>query len=211
MSDRPGVQASAGREQVTGVILAGGKATRMGGVDKGLVAVNGRPMIAYVIDALRPQVAEVLIKANRGHDAYGEFGRRLIADAEGDFKGPLAGFVSGMRAARTPYVAFVPCDSPLVCDDLVQRLHVALSAADARIAVAHDGDRLQPVFALLDRTLEDDLAGYLDGGGRKIDQWYARHGFATVDCSDVAESFRNINAPDDRQALEAELALRSGG
>jgi molybdopterin-guanine dinucleotide biosynthesis protein A len=210
VTDKPGMAAWTDREQVTGVILAGGKATRMGGVDKGLVALNDRPMIAYVIDALRPQVAEILINANRSHDAYGEFGHRLIADAEGDFKGPLAGFASGMQAAQTPFVAFVPCDSPLVGDDLVRRLHAGMVAAGARIAVAHDGERLQPVFALIDCTLQDDLAGYLDGGGRKIDQWYARHGFATVDCSDVAESFRNINAPGDKQALEAELASRSG-
>jgi molybdopterin-guanine dinucleotide biosynthesis protein A len=198
------------REQVTGVILAGGRATRMGGTDKGLVAVNGRPMIAWVIDALRPQVADVLINANRNHDVYGEFGSRVVVDGDSDFRGPLAGIASGMRAARTPWVAVVPCDSPLIHGDLVARLHEAAVASGSRIAAAHDGERLQPVFALLARDLLDDLAGYLDDGERKIDRWYARHGFERVDCSDVAESFANINAPDDKRALEAALAERAG-
>ena len=198
------------REQVTGVILAGGRATRMGGTDKGLVAVNGRPMIAWVLDALRPQVADVLINANRNHDVYGEFGSRVVDDGDSDFRGPLAGIASGMRAARTPWVAVVPCDSPLIHGDLVARLYEAAVASGSRIAAAFDGERLQPVFALLARDLLDDLAGYLDDGERKIDRWYARHGFERVDCSDVAESFANINAPDDKRALEAALAERAG-
>jgi molybdopterin-guanine dinucleotide biosynthesis protein A len=198
------------REQVTGVILAGGRATRMGGTDKGLVAVNGRPMIAWVLDALRPQVADVLINANRNHDVYGEFGSRVVDDGDSDFRGPLAGIASGMRAARTPWVAVVPCDSPLIHGDLVARLYEAAVASGSHIAAAHDGERLQPVFALLARDLLDDLAGYLDDGERKIDRWYARHGFERVDCSDVAESFANINAPDDKRALEAALAERAG-
>lgn len=196
------------REQVTGVILAGGRATRMGGVDKGLVPINGRPMIAWVIDTLRPQVAEVLVNANRNRDRYGEFGSRVIDDGDSEFRGPLAGMVSGMRAARTPWVAVVPCDSPLIVGQLVERLYAAVATSGSRIAVAHDGERLQPVCALLARDLLDDLAGYLDDGERKIDRWYARHGYATVDFSDVAASFANINAPDDRRALEAALAER---
>jgi len=194
------------RGQATGVILAGGKARRMGGIDKGLVSINDRPMIAWVIDALRPQVAEVLINANRNHDRYAEFGCPVVADGDRDFRGPLAGFESGMRSARTPYIVVVPCDSPLICDDLVSRLHAAVSGERARIAVAHDGQRLQPVFAMLDRTLLDDLAAYLECGGRKIDRWYEQHGFATVDFSDVAGTFVNVNAPEDRRLLEGELA-----
>ena len=207
------VAAASAPDQVTGVILAGGRATRMGGVDKGLVEIHGRPMIAWVIDTLRPQVAEVLINANRNRDRYAEFGSRVIDDGDSDFRGPLAGMVSGMRAARTPWVAIVPCDSPLIVSHLVQRLCDAAAASGSRIAVAHDGERLQPVCALLSCDLLDDLAGYLDDGERKIDRWYARHGYATVDFSDVAASFANINAPDDRRALEAALAGRaeSGG
>ncbi|MEJ2602676.1 MAG: molybdenum cofactor guanylyltransferase MobA [Gammaproteobacteria bacterium] len=198
------------RQEVIGVILAGGKARRMGGVDKGLVPVNERPMITYVIDSLRPQVAEVLINANRNRDRYREFGCRVIADADREFRGPLSGIASGMRATRKPYVAFAPCDSPLLCPDLVPRLHAALSAEGTRIAVAHDGERLQPVFALLERGLLEDLERYLEGGGRKIDQWYATHGYATADFSDRPEAFLNINSPADRRALEAELDQRIG-
>lgn len=197
------------RDQVTGVILAGGRATRMGGVDKGLVAINGRPMIAWVIDALRPQVADVLVNANRNHERYGEYGCPVVDDGDSDFRGPLAGMASGMRAARTPYIAVVPCDSPLIGGELVQRLLAAVATSGAPVAAAHDGGRLQPVFALLSCDLLDDLAGYLDAGERKIDRWYARHGYETVDFSDVAEWFANINAPDDRRALEDALAKRA--
>jgi molybdopterin-guanine dinucleotide biosynthesis protein A len=192
-------------DQVTGVILAGGKARRMGGVDKGLIPVNGRPMISWVIDVLRPQVAELFVNANRNLDQYRAFGHPVIDDGDREFRGPLAGIASGLRAASGKYVVFAPCDSPLVCSDLTERLHAALSAAGSRIAAAHDGERLQPVFALLERALLDDLMRYLDSGGRKIDRWYAEHGFAQADFSDVAESFANINAPDDKQALERRL------
>ena len=196
-------------DQVTGVILAGGKARRMGGVDKGLVPVNGRPMIAWVIDVLRPQVAELFVNANRNLDQYRALGYPVIDDGDREFRGPLAGIASGMRAATSKYVAFAPCDSPLVCGDLVLRLHTALSSAGTRIAVAHDGERLQPVFALLESALHDDLVKYLDSGGRKIDQWYAGQGFACADFSDVAESFANINAPEERQAVELMLGRRA--
>ena len=192
-------------EDVTGVVLAGGRATRMGGVDKGLVPVNGQPMIRWVIDALRPQVADLLINANRNLDKYGDFGFKVINDGDEEFRGPLAGIASGLRAAETRYVAFAPCDSPLVCGDLVTRLRAALSRDNTRIAVAHDGERLQPVFALLERGLLDDLMRYLDSGGRKIDRWYAEHGYAQADFSDVADSFANINAPDEKRALELQL------
>lgn len=196
------------RDRVTGVILAGGRATRMGGVDKGLVTVHGRPMVAWVLDALSPQVAEVLINANRSHERYRDFGCPVVADGDGGrgLRGPLAGIESGLRAARTPMVVFTPCDSPLICDDLVLRLYAALMAAHTRIAVAHDGRRLQPVFALLERTLLDDLVRHLGEGGRKIDRWYDTHGYATADFSDVPGSFENINAPADKLALEDSLA-----
>jgi molybdopterin-guanine dinucleotide biosynthesis protein A len=197
-------------EQVTGLILAGGRATRMGGMDKGLVPIGGRPMIAWVIDALQPQVAEVLINANRNHDCYGEFGSKVIDDGDGEFRGPLAGMASGMRAAAAPWLAVVPCDSPLIHGALVARLYEAAVSSGSRIAAAHDGERLQPVFALLACDLLDDLTGYLDDGERKIDRWYARHRFESVDCSDMAESFANINAPEDKRLLEAALAERAG-
>ena len=197
------------RDQVTGVILAGGRATRMGGVDKGLVPINNRPMIAWVIDALRPQVSEVLINANRNRDRYSEFACPVIDDGDSDFRGPLAGMASAMQAARTPYIAVVPCDSPLIGGELVARLYAAAASSGSPIAAAHDGERLQPVFALLACELLDDLAGYLDDGERKIDRWYARHRYVKVDFNDVAEWFANINAPEDKRALEAALTERA--
>mgnify|MGYP001815094059 CR=1 FL=1 len=197
------------RDQVTGVILAGGRATRMGGVDKGLVPINNRPMIAWVIDALRPQVSEVLINANRNRDRYSEFACPVIDDGDSDFRGPLAGMASAMQAARTPYIAVVPCDSPLIGGELVARLYAAAASSGSPIAAAHDGERLQPVFALLACELLDDLAGYLDDGERKIDRWYARHRYVKVDVNDVAEWFANINAPEDKRALEAALTERA--
>ena len=181
----------------------------MGGVDKGLVPIHGRPMIAWVIDALRPQVSDVLINANRNHDRYGEFACPVIDDGDSEFRGPLAGMVSAMQAARTPYIAVVPCDSPLIGGELVARLYAAAASSGSPIAAAHDGERLQPVFALLRCDLLEDLAGYLDDGERKIDRWYDRHGYVTVDFSDVAETFANINAPDDKRALEAALTQRA--
>lgn len=198
-------------EDVTGVVLAGGRATRMGGVDKGLVEVNGRPMIAWVLDVLRPQVADLLVNANRNLDRYRAFGFPVVDDGDREFRGPLAGIASGLRAAATRYVAFAPCDSPLVCGDLVTRLRTALTQENARVAVAHDGVRLQPVFALLERDLLDDLLRYLDNGGRKIDRWYAEHGYARADFSDVADSFANINAPDEKRALELHLGRDADG
>ena len=196
------------RDRVTGVILAGGRATRMGGMDKGLVPIHGRSMIAWVIDALRPQVSDLLINANRNHDRYGDFACPVIDDGDSEFRGPLAGMVSAMQAARTPYIAVVPCDSPLIGGELVERLYAAAASSGSPIAAAHDGERLQPVFALLSCDLLDDLAGYLDDGERKIDRWYDRHGYVKVDFSDVAEWFANINAPGDQRALEEVLARR---
>jgi molybdopterin-guanine dinucleotide biosynthesis protein A len=165
-------------------------------------------MISWVIDALRPAVAEVLVNANRNHERYGEFDCPVVDDGDDEFRGPLAGMARGMRAAKTPYIAVVPCDSPLIGGELVQRLYAAVASSGARVAAAHDGERLQPVFALLSCDLLDDLAGYLDAGERKIDRWYARHGYETVDFSDVAEWFANINAPEDKRALEDTLAKR---
>lgn len=202
----PNSQHTKPHDTVTGLVLAGGRARRMGGHDKGLITLNGVPMAEHVLRALRPQVGAVLINANRNRDRYAQLGCPVIGDSEGGFLGPLAGMLSGMQAARTPLLASVPCDSPLVPHDLVARLLAALTAADARLAVAHDGERLQPVFALLDVTLRDDLQAFLAGGERKIDRWYARHACAQADFSDAPEAFRNVNTPEERQALERRLA-----
>jgi len=188
-------------DDITGVILAGGQARRMGGEDKGLVALGGRPMIEYALAALEPQVGDLLINANRNHERYAGYGFPVLADRQSGYCGPLAGMVSAMAAACTPYLATVPCDCPQLPGDLVERLAHALGRDDADIAVAHDGERMQPVFALIKTGLIDDLESWLDSGERKIDRWYARHRVALADFSDCPQTFENVNTPEERDAL----------
>jgi len=192
--------------QITGVVLAGGRGSRMGGVDKGLVPLGGKPMVARAIEALKPQVGKLLINANRNLDDYRRFGCDVVPDALDGYLGPLAGLASGMQAAHTSYVVTVPRDSPLLAADLVQRLCDTLTQANADISVAHDGERLHPVFALLKRALLPSLLDYLKGGGRKIDVWFALHRLAIADLRERADMFINVNSPEERAALEARLS-----
>jgi molybdenum cofactor guanylyltransferase len=195
-------QTTSGEHRITAIVLAGGRATRMGGVDKGLVELGGRPMIAHVLDLLVPQVDRVLINANRTLDQYASFGWPVVPDDDTGFLGPLAGLAAGLRACDTPLVLTVPCDSPLVAPDLAARLMDALLRDDAEIAVASDGQWLQPVFLLVRRELLASLEAYLQGGGRKIDRWFDGHRLAKVDFSDRPETFLNVNDPAERAALE---------
>ncbi|MGI9303625.1 MAG: molybdenum cofactor guanylyltransferase MobA [Gammaproteobacteria bacterium] len=195
------------KESTTAVILAGGQARRMQGEDKGLIELNGRPMIAYILDIVRPQAHDVLINANRNHERYAGFGHRVISDELSGFQGPLAGMASAMQAAATPFVACVPCDGPLLPPDLMTRLHTVRGDEDADIAVAHDGNRMQPVFALLKCDLLPSLQAFLQAGERKIDHWYAQHRVALADFSNEPDIFLNINTP----AQCAALAARLGG
>ena len=187
-------------ESVTGVILAGGRATRMGGEDKGLVLLRDRPMIQWGLDRLSPQVSTILISANRNIAQYAVFGYPIVADTAADFQGPLAGIAAALSQADTPWLVSVPCDSPLIPLDLVGRLHDQVVRGGARVGAAHDGQRLQPVFTLIHRDLLDDLVSYLQGGERKIDRWLERHAFRSVDFSDREEMFLNVNTPVDLQA-----------
>lgn len=193
------------REAVTGVILAGGQARRMGGRDKGLVTFRGRPLVDWVVAGLRPQVAALVINANRNEQAYAALGYPVIADRIEGFQGPLAGFASAMAAASTPWIVTVPCDGPFLAADLVDRLCAALMHADAEIAVATDGKRMQPVYALLPVALGPSLQAFLAAGERKIDLWYAQHRVALADLSDRPESFANINSEEDVALLQAEV------
>jgi molybdopterin-guanine dinucleotide biosynthesis protein A len=189
--------------RVTGLVLAGGLGRRMGGVDKGLQLLDGRPMVAHVIERLRPQVCELLVNANRNLDAHAAFGYRVVPDSIGGFAGPLAGLERGLASAAHPLLATVPCDSPFLPADLVARLWVGLSAAAADLAVARTGGQPHPVFCLCRRELHPHLASYLAGGGRKIDHWYATLSVVEVDFSDEAAAFDNINT---RIELEAAAA-----
>ena len=178
---------------VTGIVLAGGQGRRMGGVDKGLVALGGRPMIARVLERFAPQVDEVLINANQNAERYRAFGHPVIADEVGGFAGPLAGLHAGMTRAAHPLVATVPCDSPFLPGDLVARLAAALAARGVQLAVARTFDQPHPVFCLVRRDVLPHLDAFLRGGGRKIDAWYATLAVAEVAFDDEAHAFRNIN------------------
>jgi molybdenum cofactor guanylyltransferase len=195
---------------LTGLVLAGGLARRMGGVDKGLLEIGGRPMVEHVLAALRPQVGRLLINANRSLDAYARYGVPVVTDTFEGFQGPLAGIYSGLAVVETPYLLTAPCDSPLLAPDLAACMVRALDAEQADLAVAHDGRRQQPVFLLLRRELGPDLQAYLAGGDRKIDRWFARHKVANADLSHRSDSFINVNDPDERRRVEALLATRAG-
>ena len=194
-------------QNLTAVILAGGRGRRMGGSDKGLVDLDGMPLIAHVLNVIAPQVGRVLINANRNAAQYEAFGYPVVNDALDGFQGPLAGFASAMAAASTPYILTLPCDGPLVPQDYAARMIDALENSGSEIAVAHDGDRMQPVHALLPVGLMANLEGYLAQGDRKIDLWYARCQVALADFSDCPGAFRNINTPQDRVQLQKEGAV----
>jgi molybdopterin-guanine dinucleotide biosynthesis protein A len=194
---------------VTAVILAGGRARRMGGQDKGLIELNGMPLIAHALTALQGQVDTILINANRNTGRYAGMGYTVIADRHSGFSGPLAGMASALAVMQTRYLVTVPCDSPALPRDLVDRLLHARAVAGAELAVAHDGTRMQPVFALLQRSLRPGLEQFLDAGGRKIDQWYARHRVALADFSDRPDAFTNVNTPHDLARLSRPGPARS--
>lgn len=194
------------RAAVTGVVLAGGRGARMGGADKGLVEVAGRPMVEHVLAAVEGQAGAVAINANRSADRYARYGCPVIPDRLDGFQGPLAGMASALRAAATDLVLFAPCDSPLVDPSLGPRLHAALAAREANVAVAHDGERLHPVFVLLRRSVLPGLEAFLARGERRIDRWFEEEKTEVVDFSDRPEMFLNVNREEDRSRLEARLA-----
>ena len=187
---------------VTGLVLAGGQGSRMGGVDKGLAPFRGRPMVAHVIERLAPQVDEILVNANRNTGAYAAFGHRVVADEIPGFAGPLAGFERGLAHAKGELVATVPCDSPFLPADLVARLRAALEAAGADLAVAKTGEQPHPVFCLMRRGVHASLAQFLASGQRKIDKWYAALAVVEVAFDDEPDAFANINTRDELAGLE---------
>jgi molybdopterin-guanine dinucleotide biosynthesis protein A len=190
------------RAKITGVLLAGGRGRRMGGKDKGLILFKGRPLSSYALEALDSVAGHILINANRNLEAYARFGYPVIADRTDGFYGPLAGLLSAMRAAETPYVLTVPCDSPLVTGRLLERLCRTMQETGAELCAAHDGERLHPVFLLAERRLADSLERYLAGGRRKLDRWLEQHRLVLADFSDHPELFANINTEEELAALE---------
>ena len=188
---------------ITAVILAGGQGRRMGGRDKGLIDFNGKPLVEILLDKLRRQPVSILINANRNRERYAGYGYPVVSDQLEDYQGPLAGFASAMAAVETDYILTLPCDSPLLIDDYVERFIAAQADAGSAINVAFDGDRLQPVHALLHVGLLPSLQAFLESGERKIDRWYDQHDYNQVDFSDCPKMFRNINSPDDHLVMEA--------
>ena len=198
------------REQITGLLLAGGRGMRMGGVDKGLQPLHGEALAAHVLKRLAPQTGALLISANRHPDAYAAlgapFGATVVADTLPGFPGPLAGLLAGLRASTTPYLLSAPCDSPWLPADLAARLAHALDSNQADIAtvttVDAQGDAcLHPVFALLRTGLADDLSAFLETGERKVRAWYARHKTVEVVFTDE-RAFYNANSLQELADLE---------
>ena len=187
---------------MTGVILAGGRGSRMGGVDKGLKLLHGKPMVGWVIERLAPQVDEILINANQNTDAYGKLGYRVISDEIAGFAGPLAGLERGLALAAHDLVATVPCDSPFLPRDLIARLRSELERVAAELAVAKTGDQPHPVFCLCRRSVLGSLTTFLAGGGRKIDAWYSRLRAVEVLFDDQVAAFSNINTVEELRAFE---------
>lgn len=190
-----------GQNKVSGVVLAGGLARRMGQQDKGLILFKDRPLASYALEAMAPWVDELIISANRNQDSYRQWGFSVIADHNDCFDGPLAGILAAMQAVQNPVLLIMPCDSPLLASKHVQRLLSALTD-DVDIALAFDGQRLHPVFAAIKTHLQADLQTYLQAGERKLQTWFKRHRTLDVDFSDQPEIFANINTPEQLLALE---------
>lgn len=190
---------------ITGLVLAGGRGSRMGGVDKGLQLHAGVPLALHALRRLAPQVGPAMINANRNLDDYAAFGVPVWPDAVPDYAGPLAGFLAGLAHCDTPYLVTVPCDSPLFPGDLVQRLANALAEADAEIAMAATREagalQVQPVFCLMKTGLHASLLRFTQSGQRKIDKWTAQHRCVEVEFDD-AQAFANANTVDELKQLQ---------
>lgn len=195
-------------QDITGLVLAGGRGSRMGGVDKGLQNHQGMPLALRALLRLSPQVGAVMINANRNLSAYESMGAPVWPDAlpagVAEYPGPLAGLLAGLEHCTTPYLVSVPCDTPNFPTDLVQRLAAALAQNDADIAMAatiEDGKpQVQPVFCLLKASLMESLVAFLHEGQRKIDRWTARHRCVEVHFED-ADAFFNANTLAELQSL----------
>jgi molybdopterin-guanine dinucleotide biosynthesis protein A len=187
---------------ITGLILAGGRGSRMGDSDKGLQLFRGKPMVEHVLERFAPQVDETIINANRNLERYAQYGHRVVPDDIDGFAGPLAGLHIGMRSAATPLIATSPCDSPFLPLNLIARLQDALVAQDADLAVAKTFAQAHPVFCLTKTALEPHLRQFLESGQRKIDKWYATLNVVEVQFDDNADAFANINTAEELQSLE---------
>lgn len=189
-------------EPITGLILAGGLGRRMGGCDKGMLPLCGRPLLAHVLERFAPQVANILVNTNAPAADYTRFGHPLVTDVIPGHAGPLAGLHAGLSVCTTPLLATVPCDAPQLPGDLVARLYAALTDGAARVAVAVAAGRRQPTFMLCRREVRNDLDAYLAGGGRIFGAWLADMGALEASFDDAA-AFANINTPEELARQES--------
>ena len=193
-------------QHITGLILAGGRAQRMGGIDKGLISFHGKPLIESAISRLKPQVSTILINANRSITKYSYYGYPVLMDETPDFSGPLAGFSVGLKHCKTPYLLTSPCDSPLLPINLAGRMAEELEDKNLELVYASSKEAdgtiwAQPVFCLMKSNLHNSLTSFLSKGDLKIDRWFKELKSGTV-VFENAQAFSNVNTPDELAALE---------
>jgi molybdopterin-guanine dinucleotide biosynthesis protein A len=193
-------------EHITGLILAGGRAQRMGGIDKGLIPFHGKALIEFAINRLKPQVSTILINANRSITKYSHYGYPVLMDETPDFSGPLAGFSVGLKHCKTPYLLTSPCDSPLLPFDLAQKMAAELEGNNLELVFASSKEEdgkiwSQPVFCLMKSSLQDSLDAFLSKGDLKIDRWFKELRSGTV-VFENPQAFANVNTPEELATLE---------
>lgn len=187
-------------QNITAVILAGGQGSRLGGVDKGLIQLRQISLVQHVVNRVEPQVTEIIISANRNLDAYTNLGYPVYTDEISDFAGPLAGILKALQHCQSEWLLTIPADSPFIADNLAQRLIENIE--NNKIAIAHDGERLQPTFSLIHKSLESSLKDFLQKGERKTRVWMQQQSHAVVDFSDQTDAFININTQDELNNAE---------
>ena len=189
---------------ISAVILAGGQAKRMGGVDKGLQTLHGKPLFQFIYDRLHSQVEHISVNANRNQAIYATAGLPVFGDNIEGFQGPLSGILTALERANTDFVLFVPCDSPFFPDNLLEKLKSAVDFHGVSIAYVHDGEREHPTFCLMARSLKEKLAAYLAAGERRMLQFMRKNGAVSVDFSENKAAFTNINTLDELQQFNVQ-------
>lgn len=197
-------------EQITGLILAGGRAQRMGGIDKGLIPFLQKPLIESTIARLKPQVSQLIINANRNITKYAVYGYPVVMDETPDFSGPLAGFAVGLKHCKTPYLLTSPCDSPLLPINLAARLTQEMEKGDFQLVYASSNTPegkiwSQPVFCLMHVSVLPSLEAFLAKGDLKIDRWFKELRNSTIVFND-SQAFANVNTPEELKELEASFS-----
>ena len=194
------------QEEISIMILAGGRGTRMDGADKGLIMIDGDYIINHLIDLASKVTKNVYINANRNIETYSELNVNIVQDVIDDYQGPLAGIYSGLLNIKTEYLLTIPCDCPFVSELYFSRMIKDLH--EKKIKCAFSNDRIQPVHALIPKDYIDSLKKFLDGGKRKIDQWYTQESFSLVDFSDLPDIFVNINNNEDLIKYKSRIKAR---